>query len=149
MVIDDALIANLDPERMSRVLVPKIKGAWNLHELTRDQPLDHFMLYSSMTTYIGNPGQANYVAGNAWLEGLAVLRRAHGLPVTCIGWGPIGDAGYLTRNQVVKDSLASRLGAEPLSASGALRMLGRALVASQPNLAIADFQFSALARLLP
>ena len=149
MVIDDALMANLDAERMARVLAPKIKGGWNLHELTRDLPLDHFMLYSSVTTYIGNPGQANYVAGNAWLEGLAVLRRAQGLPVTCIGWGPIGDAGYLTRNQAVKDSLASRLGADPLSADGALRMLGRALAMQQPNLAIGDFQFSALARLLP
>lgn len=149
MVIDDALIGNLDAARMSRVLLPKVKGAWNLHELTRDLPLDHFMLYSSVTTYIGNPGQANYVAGNAWLEGLAVLRRAQGLPVTCIGWGPIGDAGYLTRNQAVKDSLASRLGAEPLSAERALRMLGRALLAPQTNVAIADFQFSTLARLLP
>lgn len=149
MVIDDALMANLDPERMARVLIPKVKGAWNLHELTRKLPLDHFMLYSSVTTYIGNPGQANYVAGNAWLEGLAVLRRAEGLPVTCIGWGPIGDAGYLTRNQAVKDGLASRLGAEPLSADAALSMLGQALSSPQPNLAIADFQFSALARLLP
>lgn len=149
MVIDDALISNLDPERMSRVLEPKIKGAWHLHELTRHQPLDHFMLYSSVTTYIGNPGQASYVAANAWLEGLAVLRRTEGLPVTCIGWGPIGDAGYLTRNKAVKDSLASRLGAEPLSADGALRMLGRALAAPQANVAIGDFQFSALARLLP
>lgn len=149
MVIDDALMSNLDPERMTRVLVPKIKGAWNLHELTRALPLDHFMLYSSVTTYIGNPGQANYVTANAWLEGLAVLRRTQGLPVTCIGWGPIGDAGYLTRNQAVKDSLASRLGAEPLSAEGALRMLGIALADPQPNVAIGDFQFSALARLLP
>lgn len=149
MVIDDALIGNLDPERMTRVLEPKIKGAWNLHELTRDMLLDHFMLYSSVTTYLGNPGQANYVAGNTWLEGLAVLRRAQGLPVTCIGWGPIGDAGYLTRNAAVKDSLASRLGAEPLTTKAALHMLGRALAAPQSNLAIADFQWSALARLLP
>ncbi|MFZ2266517.1 MAG: SDR family NAD(P)-dependent oxidoreductase [Azonexus sp.] len=149
MVIDDALISNLDAERMSRVMLPKIQGAWNLHELTRALPLDHFMLYSSVTTYIGNPGQANYVAANAWLEGLAVLRRAQGLPVTCIGWGPIGDAGYLTRNQAVKDSLASRLGADPLSAEAALRMLGHALVRPQSNVAIGDFQLSALARLLP
>jgi len=149
MVIDDALMANLDPDRMSSVLVPKVKGAWNLHELTSAMALDHFMLYSSVTTYIGNPGQANYVAANAWLEGLAVLRRAQGLPATCIGWGPIGDAGYLTRNQAVKDSLSSRLGAEPLSSEGALRMLGRALVTPQGNLAIGDFQISALARLLP
>ena len=129
--------------------MPKVKGAWNLHELTRERALEHFMLYSSVTTSIGNPGQANYVAANAWLEGLAVLRRAQGLPVTCIGWGPIGDAGYLTRNQAVKDSLASRLGADPLTAEAALRMLGRALAAPQANVAIGDFQWSALARLLP
>lgn len=149
MVIDDALIANLDPQRMSRVLIPKVKGAWNLHELTGSLALDYFMLYSSITTYIGNPGQANYVAANAWLEGLAVLRRSQGLPVTCIGWGPIGDAGYLTRNQSVKDSLESRLGAQPLSAKSALDMLGTALTNNKGNIAIADFQFSALARLLP
>ena len=69
--------------------------------------------------------------------------------MTCIGWGPIGDAGYLTRNQAVKDSLASRLGADPLTAEAALRMLGRALAAPQANVAIGDFQWSALARLLP
>jgi len=149
MVIDDALISNLDSERMSRVLVPKIKGGWNLHELTQSLSLDYFMLYSSVTTYIGNPGQGNYVAGNAWFEGLAVLRRALGLPVTCIGWGPIGDAGYLTRNQTVKDSLASRLGAEPLSSASALRMLGHILAVPHSNLAVADFQWSVLARLLP
>ncbi|UCV17085.1 SDR family NAD(P)-dependent oxidoreductase [Quatrionicoccus australiensis] len=149
MVIDDAMMSNLNPDRMSRVLLPKITGAWNLHKLTRNQPLEHFVLYSSITTYIGNPGQANYVAANAWLEGLALLRRAHGLPVTCIGWGPIGDAGYLTRNQRVKDGLSSRLGADSLSVEEALHMLGRVLTMPQGNLAIGDFLFSALARLLP
>lgn len=149
MVIDDALMTNLDPDRMRRVLAPKIKGGWNLHELTCQLPLDHFVLYSSVTTYIGNPGQANYVAGNAWFEGLAELRRAAGLPVTCIGWGPIGDAGYLTRNLAVKDSLSNRLGAEPLNSKMALNMLGRALVLPTPNISIGDFQFSSLLRLLP
>lgn len=149
MVIDDALMSNLDGERMRKVLLPKIKGAWNLHRLTQHMALDHFMLFSSVTTYIGNPGQANYVAGNTWLEGLANLRHALGLPATCVAWGPIGDAGYLTRNQAVKDSLASRLGAEPLGAQHALEMLGRALSSPQANISIGDFQFSALARLLP
>ncbi len=149
MVIEDLLMANLDPEKMRRVLQPKVQGGWNLHELTKQHPLDFFMLYSSVTTYIGNPGQANYVAANAWLEGLANLRRAEGRSVTCIGWGPIGDAGYLTRNQAVKDSLASRLGAEPLLTSTALSMLGRLLVEKPCNLSVGDFQFASLARLLP
>lgn len=149
MVIDDALIGNLDAARMHAVLDPKIKGGWQLHEQTRELALDHFMLYSSVTTSIGNPGQASYVAANAWLEGLAVLRRALGLPVTCIGWGPIGDAGYLTRNQAVRDGLSSRLGADPLSAAQAMQALGQALAAPQGNIAIADFHWPTLSRMLP
>ena len=149
MVIDDALLGNLDGERISRVLDPKIKGAWNLHELTSHCQLDHFVLYSSITTSIGNPGQGAYVAANTWLEALAILRREQGLPATCIGWGPIGDAGYLTRNQAVKDSLASRLGAAPLAVGSALNMLGEVLAAGSHNLALADFHWPTLARLLP
>ncbi|HJV25545.1 MAG TPA: SDR family NAD(P)-dependent oxidoreductase [Aromatoleum sp.] len=149
MVIDDALLANLDGERMRTVLAPKVLGAWNLHELTRDTPLDHFILYSSVTTFIGNPGQGNYVAANTYLEGLTALRRAMGLPATCIGWGPIADAGYLTRNETVKESLTHRLGAEALTTTKALAMLERALQTEAATIAVADFDWSMLARLLP
>lgn len=149
MVLDDALISNLDSVRMRRVMQPKIVGAWNLHVLTRRASLDHFVLYSSVTTYIGNPGQANYVAANAWLEGLASSRRAEGLPATCIGWGPIGDAGYLTRNQSVKDGLSHRLGADPLAVRTALQELGKVLLTPTGNVSIGDFQFQSLAKLLP
>jgi len=135
-------MANLDANRMRQVLAPKMAGAWHLHSLTLDTPLEHFVLYSSVTTSIGNPGQANYVAANASLESLAALRHSLGLPATCIGWGPIGDAGYLTRNQAVKDSLSARLGAEPLLAHQALGALDRLLT-------VANFEWSALSRLLP
>lgn len=149
MVLDDALIANLDADRLRKVLAPKMLGAWHLHSLTQDIPLDYFVLYSSVTTFIGNPGQANYVAANASLESLAALRRSSGLPATCIGWGPIGDAGYLTRNQAVKDSLTTRLGAAPLSARDALAMLERLLVRNVGTTAVADFDWPTLAHLLP
>jgi NADPH:quinone reductase-like Zn-dependent oxidoreductase/acyl carrier protein/NADP-dependent 3-hydroxy acid dehydrogenase YdfG len=146
---DDALIANLDAARMDGVLRPKLLGAWNLHQLTVDIPLDHFVLYSSVTTFIGNPGQANYVAANAGLEGLAAMRHAMGLPATCIGWGPIGDAGYLTRNEAVKDGLAQRLGRVPLTAAEALDQLDRLLNPDAGSRAVANFEWSVLSRLLP
>jgi NADPH:quinone reductase-like Zn-dependent oxidoreductase/short-subunit dehydrogenase/acyl carrier protein len=150
MVLDDALMANLDANRMRQVLAPKMAGAWHLHSLTLDTPLEHFVLYSSVTTSIGNPGQANYVAANASLESLAALRHSLGLPATCIGWGPIGDAGYLTRNQAVKDSLSARLGAEPLLAQQALGALDRLLTSgTTTTTTVANFEWSALSRLLP
>lgn len=146
---DDALITALNPNRLKTVLAPKMQGAWNLHELTQDLPLDHFILYSSVTTAIGNPAQSNYVAANAALEGLARLRHSQGLPVLAIGWGPIADAGYLTRNEAVKDSLAQRLGKAPLTAAEALNQLDWLLKTNVPQITIANFDWASLARVLP
>jgi acyl transferase domain-containing protein/short-subunit dehydrogenase/acyl carrier protein len=145
---DDALLSNLDASRMESVIGPKLLGAWNLHQATLDIPLKYFVLYSSITTAIGNPGQANYVAANAGLEGLAAMRRHMGLPAACIGWGPIGDAGYLTRNEAVRDSLAQRLGKPPLTAHAALEQLDRILTEGGSQI-IAHFDWNTLARLLP
>lgn len=146
---DDRLLAHLDADSLARVMGPKLLGAWYLHNETLKLSLSHFVLYSSVTTAIGNPGQANYVAANAGLESLAVLRRSMGLPATCISWGPIGDAGYLVRNESVKDSLAQRLGKPALEASQALDQLDRILNQEEPLAMPANFDWSALARLLP
>ena len=55
--------------------------------------LKYFVLFSSATTYFGNPGQGNYVAANFWMEALARMRRVMGLPATSVSWGPIDDVG--------------------------------------------------------
>lgn len=146
---DDRLLAQLDGDSIARVVGAKLVGAWNLHRETQHLPLTHFVLYASITTAIGNPGQANYVAANAGLEGLAALRRHMGLPATCIAWGPVGDAGYLARNEAVKDSLAQRLGRPPMSAQQALDQLDDILQQNAPVVMAANFDWSALARLLP
>jgi phthiocerol/phenolphthiocerol synthesis type-I polyketide synthase C len=148
-VIEDGLLENLDAEQLNRVLAPKLTGAWNLHELTKDMPLDYFVLYSSVTTFLGNPGQGNYVAANTALENLAALRRSAGLPATCIAWGPISDSGYLARNTEIRDSLASRLGAAPLRAGQVLALLDRLLASPRATVAAADFDWARLSRLLP
>ena len=127
-VFDDKALGNMDEASFERVLAPKFLGAWNLHEATREiSSLKHFVLFSSISTTLGNPGQGNYVAANAGLEGLTKLRCEEGLPCTCLAWGPIGDVGYLTRHEDVKQSLARRLGAAPLSIAVALKAFDKAL----------------------
>ncbi|MCX5472056.1 SDR family NAD(P)-dependent oxidoreductase [Alcaligenes sp. A-TC2] len=147
-VFDDRLIANMDQDSLNKVLQTKLVGAWNLHLATQDLKLSHFVLYSSVTTSIGNPGQANYVAANAGLEGLTRLRQNLGLAASCIAWGPIGDAGYLTRNETVKDSLGKRLGKAPLQSDQALDQLDRVLAVNGEVSIVANFDWNALARLL-
>ncbi len=123
MVLDDALLSNLDGERIHKVLAPKIAGAEALDAATRGRNLDFFVVYSSATTLVGNPGQANYVAANAYLESLARRRRAAGLPGLAVAWGAISGAGYLARNAQVNELLARKLGRSTLDAADALNGL--------------------------
>ncbi|MBI3514036.1 MAG: SDR family NAD(P)-dependent oxidoreductase, partial [Proteobacteria bacterium] len=149
MVVDDALINDLDADRLGRVLAPKLGGAEHLDQLTRKDPLELFVLFSSATTLLGAPGQASYVAANAGLETLARRRHAEGLPATAIAWVPIADAGYLARSKSVGDALARRLGAVPLSAASSLDSLPALLASGQPVIAFAEVNWSAARRHLP
>ncbi|WP_233515209.1 type I polyketide synthase [Marinitenerispora sediminis] len=93
VVLDDAPVSALDAARVERVWRPKVDGAWQLHLATQGCDLDWFVTFSSMSTLIGNPGQANYAAANAWLDAFAGWRRARGLPALSIAWGPWGETG--------------------------------------------------------
>ena len=86
-VLADASLANQTWERIEQVLWPKVLGAWHLHRATADSDLDLFVLFSSVAGILGNPGQANHAAANAFLDQLAAHRRALGLPGQAIAWG--------------------------------------------------------------
>ncbi|MFC1546766.1 SDR family NAD(P)-dependent oxidoreductase, partial [bacterium] len=107
MVIDDMLIQDLTKDRIKRVVDSKINGSWNLHRATLGLNLDYFVLFSSLASIIGNPSQANYVAGNCFLDMLSFYRKTKGLPCITINWGPIGDVGYLTKKKKLKNILES------------------------------------------
>ncbi|SEM99126.1 Acyl transferase domain-containing protein [Pseudomonas sp. ok272] len=148
-VFDDGLIRNLTQEQLQRVLEPKAKGAQYLHELTAHLALDFFVLYSSATTLFGNPGQANYVAANHWLEALARHRLQQGLPATVVLWGAIDDAGFLARNQEIKDALQSRMGGAALQSQVALDTLEQLLLQKRSGLGVLELEWKALSRFLP
>lgn len=96
-IADDAPLHQLAWPRFDNVLASKVGGAWNLHRLTAGLPLDFFALCSSASGWLGNPGQANYAAANAWLDAFAAWRRMHGLPALSIAWGSWAEAGMHAR----------------------------------------------------
>ena len=149
MVLDDGWLRDLSATRFDTVLRPKLMAAEALDRLTRADRLDLFVLFSSITTIIGNPGQGNYVAANAALEALAEQRHAAGLPALAVAWGPIGDAGYLTRAGRVSDALARQLGTAHGEAAAALAALPAMLASGRPVCGLADFAWSSLARQMP
>jgi phthiocerol/phenolphthiocerol synthesis type-I polyketide synthase C len=149
MAISDGLVANLDDARFRSVLAPKVAGAWNLHQATRALPLDFFVVYSSATTFLGNPGQSNYVAANLFLESLVLLRRASGLPACFMAWGPLDDVGFLARNAQTREALQSRIGGRSITSHEAMAALERTVLSGRAGEALLWLDWEAIARVMP
>ncbi|BBY20154.1 type I polyketide synthase [Mycobacterium stomatepiae] len=144
-VLDDAVVTSLTPERMDAVLRAKVDAAWNLHELTRDLDVSAFVMFSSMAGLVGSSGQANYAAGNTFLDGLAAHRRAHGLPAISLGWGLWDQASAMTGGLDAADR--ARLGRDgilALSSDEAMELFDTALILDEPFVAPARIDLAAL-----
>ncbi|MBT2423394.1 SDR family NAD(P)-dependent oxidoreductase [Streptomyces sp. ISL-22] len=118
MHLDDALLTELDEDRIAAVMAPKIAGAAVLDLLLRDRDCDLFLMYSSEAATIGNIKQTAYAAGNLYLEALVRRRRQEGLAGLAIAWSAIGDTGYVARSDMQQTMAA--VGLEPLTSQGAL-----------------------------
>jgi NAD(P)-dependent dehydrogenase (short-subunit alcohol dehydrogenase family)/acyl carrier protein len=147
--IGDGLATDVDAEIVSAMLRPKLGGAILLDQLTRDDPLDLFLLFSSATTVLGAPGQGVYVAANLALEALARRRRAEGRPALAVAWGPIEDAGYLAERPEMREALGRRLGAKPMPAAQALAALAAVVDSGLATAAVAETSWQEARRFLP
>lgn len=144
-VTDDTVITSLTPERLDAVLRVKVDGAWNLHELTRETNLAAFVMFSSLAGIVGSPGQGNYAAANAFLDGLASYRREQGLAGNSIAWGLWEEVSALTRHLSDRDLARMRLvGLSPLPTEQAMALLDAALLADHPVAVAARLDTTAL-----
>ncbi|MEU5808948.1 type I polyketide synthase [Streptomyces sp. NPDC047718] len=128
-VVEDGMLEAISPESLSRVLRPKVEAAWNLHELTAGLELTDFVLFSSVAGLVGNAGQANYAAGNTFLDALAEHRRAEGLPAVSLAWGMWQDGMASDLDRADRARLA-RNGILPMATDRALAALDTALAAA-------------------
>ena len=97
-ILDDRLLFDMTTQSVAEVFAPKAHGALYLHRATRGCDLDHFVLFSSTASTLGNPGQINYSAASAFLDGLAANRRRQGLPALCYNMAAVADAGMAARS---------------------------------------------------
>jgi acyl transferase domain-containing protein/acyl carrier protein len=138
-VLEDTIIRDMTREQLVAVMRPKVRGAWNLHfsSLRYGSPLDHFVLFSSASSIIGNSRQANYVAANAVLDALAAHRNASGLAGCSINWGALGEVGMAADNEALLRHF-ELMGMNPLRLAQAMYGLGAALRYRPAQLGIMD-----------
>ncbi|MEU5733322.1 SDR family NAD(P)-dependent oxidoreductase, partial [Streptomyces antimycoticus] len=127
-VLDDGVVESLTPERVDKVLRPKVDAALHLHELTRDLDLSAFVVFSSASSNFGGGGQANYAAANAFLDALAHQRRALGLPAVSLAWGMWEQRSEMTGDLGEADlQRIARAGLNALSSEEGLALFDDAL----------------------
>ncbi|MFD8387165.1 type I polyketide synthase [Streptomyces sp. NPDC059679] len=141
---DDGVVTALTPERLDAVLRPKADTALVLDELTRHLDLAAFVLFSSAAGTFGSPGQGNLAASNAYLDALAVLRRAAGLPATSVAWGVWDQTGISGDLGVADQRRMARWGLVAHSAQEGLELFDAALQADDAVLVAARLDFAGL-----
>ncbi|MEV4921200.1 type I polyketide synthase, partial [Streptomyces tirandamycinicus] len=136
-VLDDGVVTSLTADRLAAVMRPKVDAAWHLHDLTKDRDLAAFVLFSSISGVTGAAGQANYAAGNVFLDALARHRRALGLPGQSLSWGAwargAGMTGTLSESDLRR--IASS-GVPPLTVEQGLGLFDAAISCDAAHLVV-------------
>ena len=138
----DKTILNLEAELHRSVLGPKAQGAFHLDRLTAAEPVEHFVLFSSVSAIVGTAGQASYVAANMYLDVLAEARRARGLPALVVNLSGLDGAGILAQQNEesarIRELLTQRSALELIDADDAILFLDRAIATGAAQTGIGD-----------
>ena len=135
-------VREVSGEAIREVCRPKIAGASILHELTRDLPLDLFVMFSSGASIWGSRGLVHYGAANQFLDALAHARRAAGLPATSINWGPWGEAGMADADG---QRVMAQMGVSAFGTAEGLAALRHALSTGLPQIVAAKVDWRVFA----
>lgn len=149
-VLRDGLLAQLDMAALDSVLRPKMVGGWLLHRLLEDAPLEFFILFSSVGSLLGQPGQGNYAAANSFLDALAHHRHACGKPALSINWGAWAELGFAdTAGGKRLTTRLALLGINSLEPAEALKVMGRLLRQSSTQTAVVPVDWNRYLQFYP
>ncbi|NER98054.1 MAG: type I polyketide synthase [Symploca sp. SIO1B1] len=150
-VLDDGLVQNLRWQQFTKVMAPKVQGTWNLHQLTKDLSLDFFVCFSSMASMLGNSGQGNYAAANAFMDAVAHYRRGMGLPGLSINWGAWAAGGMAASLASGHQQRLDAIGMSTIEAERGMQALASLLFKSEnlSQVGVSPMNWSKFLRQLP
>lgn len=134
-VLDDATFLEQDWKRFENVFAAKVYGSYYLHHYAKE--LDYFVLFSSLASTLGSPGQANYASACAFIDGLCEYRKLKGLPAHSLSWGPWSEVG-MAKNLVSRHARVGMFGIKP---EDGIRALEQALLLNQAHITIANMDW--------
>ncbi|KAI0184184.1 putative hybrid NRPS/PKS enzyme [Xylaria flabelliformis] len=154
MVLSDGLFADMSFESLQMVMKPKVLGSLHLDEVFGAQPLDFFIMFSSLSAVVGMPSQANYAAANNFMAGLAAKRRAKGLVASVIDIGMIIGLGVVERNMTgVMETSLQKQNYMAVSERDLHELIKEAIVAGQdtgsPRITTGLFEVDTAAEMRP
>jgi acyl carrier protein len=146
-VLDDGLLAQQDAGTLARVMAAKVEGTRHLADATVGQPLDFFVLFSSIAAVLGSPGQANHAAANAYLDAFAHHRRARGLAALSIDWGAWADVGAVVEHDAARRLTGQGIGR--MRSDDGLAALEAVMAGDAVQVAVAPMEWGTLLSRLP
>lgn len=121
MLLQDTVLERMTHEQWCRGVSPKVAGAWNIHKCVKD--LDFFVMLSSLVGVSGHMSQANYAAGNTFLDALARYRTARGLPGVSLDLGGVKSVGFVAQSTDDVLGRVIKLGSIPIEIKRVLRLV--------------------------
>ncbi|MDX2702057.1 SDR family NAD(P)-dependent oxidoreductase [Streptomyces sp. PA03-6a] len=146
---DSVPVSDTTQRRLASLLRAKVSGAWNLHRLVQDIPLDMFVLFSSGSSILPSPLLGGYAAGNAFLDALAHHRLAAGAPATSVNWGYWGGVGMVARQEEENGRGLVPQGMASFSPDEGLTVLGRILAEGTSHTVVLRTDWPSWARVHP
>jgi amino acid adenylation domain-containing protein len=140
-VVEQDLLMHVTWDRFKNPNRLKIAGSWNLHQLTKNSKLDHFLLFSTCLTDIAPGGRASYLVANTFLDALAHYRRNLGLPSLSIDWGP-WELGKISIRRMTDNKLSSRV--EMLYTDEAFKILDHIFYFDKPQIIAAQLKWESI-----
>ncbi|KAI1037671.1 hypothetical protein LB503_009566 [Fusarium chuoi] len=133
LVLKDQLFVKMEPEALSDVFAPKVDGTIHLSDIFSEPTLDFFVLFSSMSSVVGNAGQSNYNAASLFQAAIAQQRRERGLAASVMALGMVADVGYIAAKGPTLMERLKKAFYMPISESDAHQIFAEAVAASKPG----------------